>query len=97
MNVNYDASSSTDSDGNIIDYSWNYGDSTTGNGKIVTRTYTNYGSYPVVLTVKDNMNAQTSFTQTITLVQPPLSCTIDCNVNSLSAACIASSPDITVN
>lgn len=95
--VNFDGSASTDSDGNIIDYSWNYGDGLSGNGKIMSHTYANPGSYPVVLTVKDNQNAVNSFTQTITLVQPTLTCTINCNINSLTVGCVGNNNDATVN
>ena len=50
-----DASASDDSDGRIVDYSWAFGDGTTGSGEIVTHTYTTGDeTHTVVLTVTDD-------------------------------------------
>ena len=45
---------SSDSDGSITSYSWNFGDSTTGTGSTVSHTYANAGTYYATLTVTDN-------------------------------------------
>jgi len=52
--VTFNASESNDPDGTIVSYSWNFGDSTTDTGMIVTHTYTAGGTYTVTLTVTDN-------------------------------------------
>lgn len=59
---------STDEDGSITSYSWNFGDGTTASGRIVTKTYSLPGTYTVKLTVKDNNGATGSTSKTITVV-----------------------------
>ncbi|GAG84872.1 unnamed protein product, partial [marine sediment metagenome] len=39
----FNASNSFDLDGNITDYSWDFGDGTTGSGEITIHTYTSNG------------------------------------------------------
>ena len=53
-NVTFNASRSYDYDGYIDDYAWEFGDDTSGNGKIVEHTYPDDGTYNVTLTVTDN-------------------------------------------
>jgi PKD repeat protein len=53
--VSFDASTSTDDDGTIILYQWNFGDgSPVATGLAVTHAYAAPGVYPVTLTVTDN-------------------------------------------
>jgi len=52
--VTFDASESYDPDGTIVDYAWDFGDGTTGNGKIVNHTYRAADTCPVALAVTDN-------------------------------------------
>ncbi len=52
--VNFNGSASYDSDGQINDYSWNFGDGQLGSGPNSSHVYLNVGTYQVVLTVKDN-------------------------------------------
>ncbi len=52
--VTFDASKSMGFEGNIIDYSWDFGDENTGSGKITTHTYENLGKYTITLTVEDS-------------------------------------------
>jgi hypothetical protein len=54
LEVLFDASKSTDPDGRIIDYEWNFGDGTTGSGATISHTYSSPGSYPIELTIHDN-------------------------------------------
>ena len=51
---NFDASSSTDIDGNIVEYRWDFGDATTETGPAITHQFTAEGAYPVTLTIVDN-------------------------------------------
>ncbi len=55
--INFNAGSTTDSDGTIVSYAWNFGDSTTGTGVTTTHSYTNAGNYTVTLTVTDDDGA----------------------------------------
>jgi hypothetical protein len=52
--ITFDAFSSFDFDGELVDYSWNFGDNTTASGKIVTHTFNADSIYNVVLTLTDN-------------------------------------------
>ena len=51
--VIFNASKSTD-DGEIVSFEWNFGDGTSGNGAIVSHSYTKEGIYQVILNVTDN-------------------------------------------
>jgi len=53
----FNGSSSYDSDGEIIDYHWDFGDGVTGKGVSIFHTFTVSGDYPVTLTVDDDNNA----------------------------------------
>ena len=55
--VQFDASDSTDEDGTISSYSWDFGDGETGNGENIFHTYQNPGDYIVSLSVTDNDGA----------------------------------------
>ena len=54
--LRFDAGSSTDSDGTIVKYEWNFGDGSGGSGEVCpTHRYTAAGTYTVILTVTDNL------------------------------------------
>lgn len=65
--ITFDGTSSTDPDGSIIKYFWNFGDGTTGEGPIVTHAYTRPGTYTVTLTVIDNLGAMATDTCKVTI------------------------------
>ncbi|WP_150309282.1 PKD domain-containing protein, partial [Planctomonas psychrotolerans] len=52
-----DASTSSDTDGSIVSYAWDFGDGSTGTGVTASRTYAAAGRYTVTLTVTDNRGA----------------------------------------
>ena len=52
--VIFNASSSFDPDGTIIEYQWDFGDFATDSGKIVNHTYQTCGIYNVTLSIEDN-------------------------------------------
>ncbi|MGQ1798923.1 PxKF domain-containing protein [Kocuria oceani] len=52
--ITVDAGASTDADGNIIDYLWEFGDGTTASGSRATHTYTTAGDYLTTLAIRDN-------------------------------------------
>ncbi len=68
--VHLDAGTSSDSDGTITTYAWNYGDGSTGNGQIVDHTYATPGTYTVTLTVTDDDGAQATIQQPVTALAP---------------------------
>lgn len=55
--VTFDASSSTDIDGNITEFRWDFGDGSTGTEATINHQYSAEGVYPVTLTTIDNANA----------------------------------------
>lgn len=61
---------STDSDGTISAWSWNFGDNTTSTARNPSRTYAAAGSYIVTLTVTDNGGATGNQSQTVTVTAP---------------------------
>ncbi len=64
---------STDSDGTIASYQWQFGDGTTGTGVSVNKQYTAAGTYTVQLTVTDNAGAASvaSVNLVVTLATAP--------------------------
>lgn len=70
VTVTYDAEASTDADGSVASYAWDFGDGTTGTGATVFHDYASGGSYVVRLTVTDNQGATGSTEQTL-VVAPP--------------------------
>lgn len=57
----FDASSSTDSDGTIVSYVWDFGDGNGANGELTEHEYQIAGDYLVKLTVTDNRGGQHTF------------------------------------
>ena len=73
--VSFDATGSTDPEGTIIDYSWNFGDGTpvddAGTSTSLQRAYASRGTYTVTLTVTNNFGQTNTSTHTITVDDPP--------------------------
>jgi PKD repeat protein len=65
----FDGSGSTDSDGSITSYTWNFGDGSSATGKTVTHTYTGEATFVATLQVTDNLGADGTASTTVT-VQP---------------------------
>ncbi len=69
LNASFDATDSSDADGSISSYEWDFGDGTTGTGKLVDKTFAQEGTYTVVLTVTDNRGATAQVSRDVS-VQP---------------------------
>ncbi|WP_305885098.1 pre-peptidase C-terminal domain-containing protein [Pleionea sp. CnH1-48] len=65
LNCSFDGSGSTDPDGTISSYAWNFGDGNTGSGVSPSHSFASAGSYTVTLTVTDNEGRTDSATQTV--------------------------------
>jgi len=57
LQVRFDAGASTDPDGSIAAYQWDFGDGTEGSGVTVTHVYRTAGTYRASLTVRDDDGA----------------------------------------
>jgi len=62
LNVAFDASSSSDADGDALSFTWDFGDSNTASGVQVSHTYTTIGTYTATLTVSDGQSTDQSST-----------------------------------
>ena len=68
--VSVDASQSTDQNGSIIQYKWDFGDGDIATGEVASHIYSTPGTYPVTLTVIDNNNAVSITQKTIAFMEP---------------------------
>jgi len=65
--VLFDASASIDTDGQLVDFIWDFGDGSTRRGTRVSHTYEEIGLYVVQLTVMDNAGAIATISHTMTV------------------------------
>jgi PKD repeat protein len=65
LSVAFDGSASSDADGGIVSYAWNFGDGATASGVTTSHSYVTPGSFVARLTVTDNLGATSSTTTTI--------------------------------
>ncbi|MEM9835714.1 MAG: PKD domain-containing protein [Bacteroidota bacterium] len=68
--VSFDASSSSDLNGDPLTYAWDFGDGTTSTGVTTSHLYPNEGVYTVTLTVDDGNGGSDSFSSPVTVVAP---------------------------
>ncbi|HEU69045.1 MAG TPA: PKD domain-containing protein, partial [Candidatus Acetothermia bacterium] len=68
--ITFDARASTDPDGTIVGYSWDFGDGATGTGSQIQKRYSAAGTYTVTLTVTDNRGAMDTTARTVTVGTP---------------------------
>ena len=71
LTANFNAAGSSDPDGSIVSYAWNFGDGQTGTGVSPSHTYATANTYTVSLTVTDNQGATGSTTGQVTVTNPP--------------------------
>lgn len=70
--VGFTGASSSDSDGTISYYSWDFGDSSSASSTSATTThsYSSVGSYAASLAVFDNQNSSSTASTTVTVMNP---------------------------
>lgn len=73
LTIDFDGSGSTDSDGSIASYSWDFGDGGSATGAIVSHTFNTSGNYSVILTVTDDDGKESSSTEFISVTEEPSS------------------------
>ena len=67
LTATFTAAGSTDADGTVASYAWDFGDGATGTGVSPSHAYPLSGTYQVKLTVTDNGGAATSITKPVTV------------------------------
>jgi len=70
LEVAFNGSNSSDSDGTIVSYVWDFKDGNTGTGQTINHTFSSTGSYNVELTVIDDKGATDSAAKAITVTEP---------------------------
>ena len=70
LGVALDGTGSTDSDGQVQSYAWDFGDSVTGAGVTAQHTYAAAGTYTVRLTVTDDAGATNTVSRDVTVTAP---------------------------
>ena len=69
--VNFSGSGSTDPQGEVLTYSWNFGDGSTGTGANPTHTYLQGGTYVVVLIVTNTSGLSATVSTKATIAPAP--------------------------
>jgi len=102
--VTFDASATTDDTPGALTYAWDFGDGSTGEGKIVTHTYAKGGRYAARLTADDNAGTQCSVASVSKMVSVNGAPTVDagpdiatclkcCNKYTVKLCATGSDPD----
>jgi PKD repeat protein len=72
----FDGSGSTDPDGTVTSYAWDFGDGTTGTGARPSHTYAAAGTYTATLTVTDDRAGTGTVTRQVTVTTAPTTTTL---------------------
>jgi PKD repeat protein len=70
LTCSFDGTGSSDPDGTIASYAWNFGDGTTSTNAKPSHTYAAGGPYTVTLTVTDDKGATGTATKSVTVTAP---------------------------
>lgn len=73
MTVDVDGSGSSDPDGALTAYAWDFGDGASGAGTTASHTYTSAGDYTISLTVTDDDGAVATATKPVSVGTPATS------------------------
>jgi PKD repeat protein len=68
--ITFDGRGSSDPDGTIQSWTWDFGDGATGTGSQIQKRYSASGTYTVALTVADNRGATATTTRTVVVGTP---------------------------
>jgi hypothetical protein len=69
MTVRFDASRSSDPDGSIVSYVWDFGDTNSDTGASVSHTYDSAGEYVVTLTITDDGGNDSRVTTCVSVME----------------------------
>jgi PKD repeat protein len=81
LSCSFDGSGSSDGDGTIASYSWDFGDGTGVTGKTAQHRYTQSGGYTATLTVTDDGDATATVTHAVAVTNaaPTAAFTVSCS------------------
>jgi PKD repeat protein len=71
LSISTDGTASSDPDGSIASYAWDFGDDASATGATASHTYTAAGSYTITLTVTDDHGATAKASQTVAVSSAP--------------------------
>ncbi|MEO7600336.1 MAG: PKD domain-containing protein [Opitutus sp.] len=92
--VTFSSAGSSDSDGTITSYAWDFGDGTNGVGASPTKTYSVPGTYTAKLTVTDDRGGTATSS---VLISAAADQTTDCDVQNLALATTKANSGTTVS
>lgn len=85
LTILFDGSASTDYDGLVAGYNWNFGDGTTGTGQTVQHTYTSAATYTVTLQAIDDLGAKSPLaSKTISVEEAPSEIILNYEIGELA-------------
>jgi len=87
LTVNFSSSNSSDPDGTIVSYAWDFGDGTTSTEANPVKTYSSAGTYTVTLTVTDNSGLTGSTSAAVTVQQNQI---VEIFVNNITMSLVKS-------
>lgn len=70
LTASFDASASSDAEGPVASYAWDFGDGQSGTGATVSHPYASAGTYQVTLTVTDGAGATGSVAHSVVVTAP---------------------------
>ena len=90
--INFSSAGSSDPDGRIVSYAWNFGDGSTSSAANPSHAYAAVGSYVVTLTVTDNDGASGSDSTSVTISNTPPPSIPNVSINSVSTNGVPGDP-----
>lgn len=69
--VSFDAGASTDPDGTVTNYAWNFGDGATATGPTPSHAFARAGTYAVTLAITDNSGSTNTTSHTVSVSDRP--------------------------
>jgi PKD repeat protein len=92
--VVFNGGGSSDVDGAIASYSWNFGDGSVGAGPTPSHTYVSPGSYTVTLTITDSGGVTSAISQVVTVSAAAVESTILTTISTTTTSTTSTIPSL---